>query len=163
MPLRPCISTTSSLRVGLIRALPATVSRPRFVNHSSDTQRARALATNAATTATGQSASSLPPARWLADLKQRVGKCILFGLSNHQVNEVGEIMAVVANHWKELIAGSEGFLTGEGRAGLESREVVWGEMDSMVGHPTELEEMRNSPPSLPLSDVYRLAPFQSLL
>ena len=30
------------------------------------------------------------------------------------------------------MAGSEGFLTGKGRAGLVGREVVWGEMDFMV-------------------------------
>ena len=34
--------------------------------------------------------------------------------------------------WRELLAGSEGFLTGRGRAGYERREVVWGEMVSIL-------------------------------
>lgn len=72
------------------------------------------------------------PSRWLSDLKKRVGKCIIFGLSNEQIDEAGEIMRTVARDWRDLLAGSEGFLTGKGRAGLEGREVVWGEMDVMV-------------------------------
>ena len=68
------------------------------------------------------------PTRWLSDLKQRIGKCILFGLNQGQVDEVGDIMGVVAGDWRELLAGSEGFLTG--RAGYEGREVAWGEMVS---------------------------------
>lgn len=41
-------------------------------------------------------------------------------------------MKVVATDWRELVVGSEGFLTGRGREGLKGQEVVWGEMDSMV-------------------------------
>lgn len=40
-------------------------------------------------------------------------------------------MKAVARDWRELLAGSEGFLTGRGRAGCEGREVVWGEMVSV--------------------------------
>ncbi len=40
------------------------------------------------------------------------------------------MLNVVAKDWRELVAGSEGFLTGRGRAGCEGREVVWGEMVS---------------------------------
>lgn len=68
------------------------------------------------------------PARWLSDIKQRIGKCIIFGLDQKQVDEAGDIMRTVAGDWRELLAGSEGFLTGRGRAGCEGREVVWGEM-----------------------------------
>jgi len=39
----------------------------------------------------------------------------------------------VARDWRELLAGSEGFLVGKGRAGLEGQEVVWGEMVCAVG------------------------------
>ncbi|CAF9912641.1 hypothetical protein IMSHALPRED_000371 [Imshaugia aleurites] len=68
------------------------------------------------------------PARWLSDIKQRLGKCIIFGLSQEQIDEAGSILRTVARDWRELLAGSEGFLTGRGRAGCEGREVVWGEM-----------------------------------
>lgn len=43
---------------------------------------------------------------------------------------MGNIMRIVARDWRELVAGSEGFLWGRGRAGIEGREVVWGEMVS---------------------------------
>ena len=37
----------------------------------------------------------------------------------------------LSTEWRELTAGSEGFLTG-GRRGMEGQQVVWGEMDSFV-------------------------------
>jgi hypothetical protein len=40
-------------------------------------------------------------------------------------------MRALATEWRELLAGSEGFLTG-GRRGLDGREIVWGEMDTFV-------------------------------
>ena len=73
------------------------------------------------------------PSRWLSDLKRRIGYCISFGLSPEQINEAGNISKVVAQDWRELVAGSEGFLTGRGRAGFEGRDVVWGEMVSQTG------------------------------
>lgn len=71
--------------------------------------------------------SSLPP-RWLSDVKSRIGKCIMFGISPAQTSEAGSILQEVARDWRELVAGSEGYLTGEGRRGLYRQEVVWGEM-----------------------------------
>jgi hypothetical protein len=71
-------------------------------------------------------------ARWLNDTKSRLGKCITFGLTAPQVNEAGTILKELAAEWRELVAGSEGFLTAEGRRGLWNHAVVWGEMDSMV-------------------------------
>lgn len=41
-------------------------------------------------------------------------------------------MKVIAEDWRDMVAGSQGFLTGRGRDGLSRQEVVWGEMDSMV-------------------------------
>lgn len=70
---------------------------------------------------------SLSP-RWLFELKSRVGKCIMFGLQPEQTREAGSIVQEIAADWRELIAGSEGFLTGKDRRGLYRQEVVWGEM-----------------------------------
>ena len=70
------------------------------------------------------------PTRWLSDLKLRIGKCIIFGLDREHVDEAGRIMKIVARDWRELLAGSEGFLTGRGKAGFERRDVEWGEMVS---------------------------------
>jgi len=52
----------------------------------------------------------------------------MFGLKPHQVEEAGQILQQLARHWRELIAGSEGFLTDETRRGLFRHNVVWGEM-----------------------------------
>ena len=70
---------------------------------------------------------SLNP-RWLSETKSRVGKCIMFGLKPHQTKEAGDILQEIAQDWRELVAGSEGYLTGEDRRGLYKQEVVWGEM-----------------------------------
>ncbi|KAI9724878.1 MAG: hypothetical protein M1812_000154 [Candelaria pacifica] len=66
--------------------------------------------------------------RWMSELKARIGRCIMFGLKPHQNKEAGEISAQLARDWRELVAGSEGFLTGKRRRGLYRHEVVWGEM-----------------------------------
>ncbi|KAF2200972.1 hypothetical protein GQ43DRAFT_416809 [Delitschia confertaspora ATCC 74209] len=77
--------------------------------------------------------ASLNP-RWLSDLKSRVGKCITFGLTSEQVNEAGSLLQEIAHDWRDLVAGSEGFLTAKNRRGLYRQEVVWGEMSSPLRH-----------------------------
>lgn len=52
----------------------------------------------------------------------------MFGLQTAQVDEAGKISKVLAKDWRELLVGSEGFLVGRGRAGLERHNVVWGDM-----------------------------------
>ena len=76
--------------------------------------------------------TSRMPSRWLSDLKNRVGKCVMFGCNEEQVREAGRISKELASNWRELVAGSEGFLTTEGRRGLFRRPVEWGELDCMV-------------------------------
>lgn len=71
--------------------------------------------------------SSLNP-RWLSDLKERIGKCIMFGMTTAQTQEACSVLQEIAVDWRGLVAGSEGFLTEEGRRGLYRQEVVWGEM-----------------------------------
>lgn len=55
----------------------------------------------------------------------------MFGCSPAQVADSAVVLRALATEWRELLAGSEGFLTG-GRRGLEGQQVVWGEMDSFV-------------------------------
>lgn len=71
-------------------------------------------------------------ARWLSDTKKRIGHCITFGLKPHQTREAGEIMQEVARDWRELVVGSEGFLTSRTRRSIFRLPVVWGEQDAMV-------------------------------
>ncbi|EHA26690.1 hypothetical protein ASPNIDRAFT_170688 [Aspergillus niger ATCC 1015] len=72
--------------------------------------------------------------RWLTLTKRRIGRCMMFGLKPPQIQEAGEILQQIARDWRELIAGSEGYLTDETRRGLFQQSVAWGEMDSMVRH-----------------------------
>lgn len=64
------------------------------------------------------------PQSWLSDLKTRMGKCIVFGLQPVQLDEAGDILRIVAEKWRELVAGSEGFLVGHRREGLEGQLFV---------------------------------------
>ncbi|KAK3326221.1 thioesterase-like superfamily-domain-containing protein [Apodospora peruviana] len=81
-----------------------------------------------------------PPARWITELRSRVGKCIIFGCSDRQVSQAADVLRAIAIEWKELLAGSEGFLTG-GRRGLDGQKVAWGEMDSF-GHVNNVNYYR---------------------
>ncbi|KAG9242451.1 thioesterase-like superfamily-domain-containing protein [Calycina marina] len=79
--------------------------------------------------------------RWLSTTKSRLGKCILWGLSRPQAARASEVSKILGEEWRVLVAGSEGFLSGEGRAGLLRQKVVWGEMDSM-GHVNNVTYIR---------------------
>jgi hypothetical protein len=121
-------------------ALPSTCLFPPIVSGLLISQRYRFQCFSTVTSLLNQPSSSsyepVPsemPSRWLSDLKKRVGKCILFGCNEEQVQEAGRISQELASNWRELVAGSEGFLTTEGRPGLFRRPVEWGEQDSMVG------------------------------
>lgn len=52
----------------------------------------------------------------------------MFGLTPTQVDQAGRILQQIARDWRELIAGSEGFLTGATRRAVFRHSVVWGEM-----------------------------------
>lgn len=69
----------------------------------------------------------------------------MFGCDSGQIARAAAVLRALATEWRELLAGSEGFLTG-GRRGLDRREIVWGEMDTFVGGPS-------CPPSLPPSSA----------
>ena len=72
------------------------------------------------------SASLALPLR-ISDLRSRIGKCIIFGLKDKQVDEAGAILRDIGKGWKGLVAGSEGYSTET--EGVR-REVNWGDMVS---------------------------------
>jgi hypothetical protein len=72
-----------------------------------------------------------PPQRWISDIRARVGKCLIFGCNKDQVGQAAGIMRALATEWRELLVGSEGYLT-SGRGGLDGRQVAWGEQDAFV-------------------------------
>lgn len=86
------------------------------------------------------SRSAISP-RWLSDTKARIGKCITFGMPESLVDEAGRILRVLGRDWRELVAGSEGYLTDPKRAGLHRHNIVWGEQDSM-GHVNNVMYVR---------------------
>jgi hypothetical protein len=61
----------------------------------------------------------------------------MFGMSTAQVQRAGKICNILGKEWRELVAGSEGFLTDQRHAGLLRHNVVWGEMDFMVCSATQ--------------------------
>lgn len=52
---------------------------------------------------------------------------MMFGMKPAQIDEGGNILRQLAEEWRELIAGSEGFLTDKKRRSLYRHNVVWGE------------------------------------
>ncbi|KAI1799981.1 thioesterase-like superfamily-domain-containing protein [Daldinia bambusicola] len=77
---------------------------------------------------------------WLSELKARIGKCIMFGCNREQAQFAAALLHSLTTEWRELLAGSNGYLTGGGR-GLEKQRVVWGEMDSF-GHVNNANYIR---------------------
>lgn len=63
---------------------------------------------------------------------------MMFGLKPAQIDEAGKVLQQLARDWRELVAGSEGFLTDEKRRSLFRHNVVWGEMVRSNALDTEL-------------------------
>jgi acyl-CoA thioesterase FadM len=74
-------------------------------------------------------------AKWLGDTKARIGKCIVFGMNTQQIKEAAGVLKILSEHWRDFVAGRQGFLTSKQTAGLFRHKVAWGEMDSMVRFP----------------------------
>jgi YbgC/YbaW family acyl-CoA thioester hydrolase len=79
--------------------------------------------------------------RWLTDLKARIGKCITFGMPPALVDEASTVLRELGTNWRDLVAGSEGFLTDPRRAGLHRVPIQWGDQDSM-GHVNNVQYVR---------------------
>ncbi|KAJ5606251.1 hypothetical protein N7510_009032 [Penicillium lagena] len=102
----------STLPRHLSRSIISPISTRRILSTTSAAQNARAPTTSSAD----------PPARphtvdprWLTMMKRRIGRCLMFGLKPARVYEAGSVLQQLARNWRELIAGSEGFLTDEKR------------------------------------------------
>ena len=120
---------------------PSSCHRSTLVSALGLRHTGRSISSNSIDHASSKSPTALDP-KWLSDVKARVGKCIFFGLSTtDQFDQARKILHQVACDWRELVAGSEGYLTSKGRRGLHRQEVVWGEMDSM-GHVNNVQYVR---------------------
>lgn len=76
---------------------------------------------------TSQSPSS-NNALWLSETKSRLGKLFFHGTTAEEVKEASVILKDLTKNWREYVAASEGFLTGEKWRGLYKHNVVWGDM-----------------------------------
>ncbi|KAL1835531.1 hypothetical protein VTJ49DRAFT_6535 [Mycothermus thermophilus] len=135
------LSPGGSARVWLASARPLT-QRPLFLAISSS--RLFSSKNNSELSpSTPDASSSLPPPppqRWISDLRVRVGKCLMFGCNETQIARAALVMRALATEWRDLLAGSEGYLTG-GRGGLDGREIAWGEQDTF-GHVNNVNYFR---------------------
>ncbi|KAK5685912.1 hypothetical protein LTS10_002025 [Elasticomyces elasticus] len=113
----------AAMRAAYVLCRAGSAWKP-VVRKSYGTRRFRSTAAEAPATA------SLSP-RWLSDVKERIGKCLTFGADEEQMWKAGLVLSEIARDWRELVAGSEGFLTDAKRRGIYRQEVVWGEMDAM--------------------------------
>jgi hypothetical protein len=50
------------------------------------------------------------------------------GVPDDQVPRVAQVVKRISDDWRDLLVGTEGFLTKESRRGLSGRGVEWGEM-----------------------------------
>jgi hypothetical protein len=64
------------------------------------------------------------------NLVARLGYITNHGLPIAQAPLAAKILTGISSEWREMVAGSEGFLTVEGRRGLFRRSVEWGDMVS---------------------------------
>jgi len=65
----------------------------------------------------------------------------MFGMPLALIDEAGKVAAELARDWREIVAGSEGYVTDPRRAGLHRQPIVWGDMDSM-GHVNNVQYVR---------------------
>jgi hypothetical protein len=126
-PVKLYRRSVRTMRIPILRsALSHPVSRSFLPPFQCVGHRVRYRSTTPSSSDTPATAALSP--RWLSDVKTRIGKCIGFGISTAQVQEASSILQEISRDWRELLAGSEGFLTGKQQRGLYRQEVVWGEM-----------------------------------
>jgi acyl-CoA thioesterase FadM len=65
----------------------------------------------------------------------------MFGMPDALVNEASSILKILGRDWRDLVAGSEGFVTDPVRAGLHQHPIYWGDQDSM-GHVNNVQYVR---------------------
>ncbi|KAI1215155.1 uncharacterized protein F4807DRAFT_23472 [Annulohypoxylon truncatum] len=71
----------------------------------------------------------IPSGHWYNEIKERLGKCILFGCSRGQARKIASLLRDATTEWRDLIAGSAGFLT-TGNSGFVDQKVAFGETAS---------------------------------
>ncbi|KAI9681474.1 MAG: hypothetical protein M1817_002758 [Caeruleum heppii] len=118
-------------RLGLLRGSRPPFVLPRacrYLHQSSPKADANSTRPTRNTESNLKPPSAALPSKWLSDQKKRIGRCIMFGLKGDQADWAGSLSMQIGRDWRELVAGTEGFLTAKERRGLFRHAVVWGEM-----------------------------------
>lgn len=68
--------------------------------------------------------------RWYFQLRERIGKCIIFGLSEAQLARAVDLVAAMSAEWEKLVLHMDEYPTDHD--GLRNFTVPWGDMDSFV-------------------------------
>jgi hypothetical protein len=123
----PTPLTPNSQLLHISKTMRPLLTRPALLHPRPIPRLATTTLRHNSTSPSAPATAALPP-RWLSELKSRIGKCIDFGINDAQTAEAGAILQQTSNDWRELVAGSEGFLTSREYRGLFRQEVVWGEM-----------------------------------
>ncbi|KAI1447100.1 hypothetical protein F5Y02DRAFT_416541 [Annulohypoxylon stygium] len=63
----------------------------------------------------------IPSGHWYNDIKNRLGKCIMFGCSRGQAQKIGMLLGEVTKEWRDLTAASGGFLVHGNRGFTDQR------------------------------------------
>ncbi|TLD19230.1 hypothetical protein PspLS_10011 [Pyricularia sp. CBS 133598] len=77
--------------------------------------------------------------RWYFQLRERVGKCIIFGLSEAQLARAVDLVAAMSAEWEKLVLHMDEYPTDQD--GLRNHTVPWGDMDSF-GHVNNVRYSR---------------------
>jgi hypothetical protein len=113
----------------LLRATRHIPSYPPTTRYFSCTSASFQSATDPSITASSPSSTTQLSARWLSDLKAQAGK-------SRRREEGQRVLDYLSEHWLELLAGAEGFLSAP-RWGLPDHRILWGDM---VGNLPEIQQ-----------------------
>jgi hypothetical protein len=56
------------------------------------------------------------------------------GISLKTAPQAAKILRAVCSEWRDLVAGTEGYLTTPSRRGVSGKAVEWGDMVSLQSH-----------------------------
>ncbi|KAM3474870.1 hypothetical protein MY8738_007668 [Beauveria namnaoensis] len=88
-------------------------------------------------------AETAPNSRWLSDIRNRLSTGISKRAEEPKVlAQLKHHMSYLDQHWLNLSAGREGYLTEPQWRGLDKHSIAWGDMDSMLIAPGHVNNVK---------------------
>ncbi|KAI5289715.1 hypothetical protein KEM54_003367 [Ascosphaera aggregata] len=131
LPLSALSLTKRRYLVTVSHALSNKIDDAKAMGRSHSRSRSSVSTTSKGNSNYHTTADALPEridARWLSSINHRIGKCLAYGATPSQTRRAGGIARQLAMHWRELVAGSQGYVTTPEMRSLFKHPVVWGEM-----------------------------------